>query len=112
MKAAISEIVPERLNVSYVAFSFNPPPSGLGPRAAELTASELPFAERYATLFKCVLKRMRAAASGLAAIHRGAALDELDCTAISDQHFVRRHQTQWFEKRLSNQHPVKWVRMM
>jgi len=30
MKATISEIVPERLNVSYVAFSFDPPPSGLG----------------------------------------------------------------------------------
>jgi hypothetical protein len=29
MKATISEIVPERLNVSYVAFSFDPPPSGL-----------------------------------------------------------------------------------
>jgi Gp49-like protein DUF891 len=25
MKATISEIVPERLNVSYVAFSFDPP---------------------------------------------------------------------------------------
>jgi hypothetical protein len=38
MKVTISEIVPKRLNVSYVAFSFDPPPSGLGRKLAYMTA--------------------------------------------------------------------------
>jgi hypothetical protein len=40
------------------------------------------------------------------------ALDEFDCTAVNDECLVRRHQAQWFEKRLSKQHPVKWVSVM
>jgi hypothetical protein len=42
MKATISEIVPESLNVSFVAFSFDPPPSGLGRLRRGMTGNWLP----------------------------------------------------------------------